>query len=202
MAIENCTTKQCRDCGEIKPLNAFSKKLRGILGVRPECNVCRSTIRRSRYAEDEEFRIRKRDSDRKYRQKNKQINRLRATAWRLANPLRHYEKKQAWVEANSALMAQYKNEWRKRNPHIVNAATARRAAAKIKATPGWANSFFIAEAYHLARLRTTATGILWEVDHLIPLRSKTVCGLHAENNLQLLPASENRKKSNRYWPDK
>lgn len=51
-------------------------------------------------------------------------------------------------------------------------------------------------AYHLARLRTQATGVKHHVDHIIPLQSDVVCGLHVENNLRVIPATMNIRKSN------
>lgn len=56
--------------------------------------------------------------------------------------------------------------------------------------------FFIQEAYHLAKLRSDMTGIKWHVDHIVPLKSHLVCGLHCISNLQVIPASTNIKKSN------
>jgi 5-methylcytosine-specific restriction endonuclease McrA len=73
-------------------------------------------------------------------------------------------------------------------------------AKKRLATPAWANDFFIEEIYHLAELRTKLLGIPHEVDHVIPLQSDVVCGLHVENNLQVITRDENIRKSNTTWP--
>ena len=65
-----------------------------------------------------------------------------------------------------------------------------RRARLLKATPSWANLGAVRQMYrNAARLGLT-------VDHIIPLKGKNVCGLHVENNLQLLPWSENRTKGN------
>jgi hypothetical protein len=39
------------------------------------------------------------------------------------------------------------------------------------------------------------------VDHIIPLKSDFVCGLHCHTNLRVITAEENKAKNNRYWPD-
>lgn len=37
-----------------------------------------------------------------------------------------------------------------------------------------------------------------EVDHIIPIQGTIVCGLHCKHNLQYLPVSDNRSKSNKF----
>lgn len=89
------------------------------------------------------------------------------------------------------------DDWNAAHPWIKAASLALRRARKKYATPKWSNSFFIREAYHLARLRTKATGFKWHVDHIYPLQSPLVCGLHVEQNLQVIPALVNQRKHNK-----
>ncbi len=79
--------------------------------------------------------------------------------------------------------------------HIGEAAARnsyRKGRIKI-ATPSWANLDRIKELYS-----SRPEGM--HVDHIIPLKGALVCGLHVENNLQYLLASENISKGNKYTP--
>lgn len=83
-----------------------------------------------------------------------------------------------------------------------NARIKRRQVQKLGATPAWADQTKITAIYTEAQRLTELTGIRHEVDHVVPLQSRLVCGLHVEHNLQVIPATVNRSKSNRHWPDK
>jgi hypothetical protein len=78
---------------------------------------------------------------------------------------------------------------------------AKRRSRKLNAMPKWLNEFelfWIEEIYDLSRLRTNTIGSSHDVDYIIPLQGKKVCGLHVPWNLQVISSSENYKKGNRY----
>lgn len=75
-----------------------------------------------------------------------------------------------------------------------NALSKTKKARKIKATPAWADLAAIKRIY------AQAAELGFHVDHIIPLRSKLVCGLHVETNLRPLPPADNMKKHNSFNP--
>jgi len=85
----------------------------------------------------------------------------------------------------------YQKQWRENNPEKNRLKEANRRARKLQATPSWANMEKIKEIY-----LNCPKG--YHVDHIIPLKGNTVCGLHVENNLQYLKATENIRKGNKF----
>ena len=84
--------------------------------------------------------------------------------------------------------------------HIENEKSIRRKRAIEGATPAWSDRNKVLEIYEQARKITELTGVQHHVDHVVPLTSKKVCGLHNEFNLRVIPATDNLKKHNRTWP--
>ena len=81
------------------------------------------------------------------------------------------------------------------------AANAKRHAETMKARPKWANLKAIEDFYVRSAAWSKLSGEPHHVDHIVPISSDIVCGLHCEANLRIIPAFENVSKGNRHWPD-
>jgi hypothetical protein len=158
----------------------------------------------------------KKEDDRAYYLKNRERVKARANAYYHANKaevavtLKEYyeankqavnERNRAWAKANPEARKKHHSEYVKRNRAKWSAQTANYRATKKQATAAWASSTAIKSFYIEARKRKEQTGVEWHVDHIVPLQSDLVCGLHVEHNLQLLPGRANRVKSNKNWPE-
>lgn len=123
-----------------------------------------------------------------------------STQWYLDNKeyalqaVSDYKKKRAewWKECHK--------KWRGENSAKILAWVHKYQSAKLQATPMWADFDTILEIYERAQSMRDS-GIPCEVDHIVPLRSKFVCGLHVASNLQIIDPMANNKKGNRWWPD-
>lgn len=134
-------------------------------------------------------------------QRNKELTKERARKWNAENPDKRKQYRDKWREANREQHNATNRDWNSRNQHVKTALEGKRRAAKLLRTPKWLTAddlFLIEEAYHLAKLRTELTTIQYHVDHILPLQGKKVSGLHVPANLQVIPAKENLKKSNRH----
>lgn len=173
-------TKPCTKCGEIKPAHEFYVDKRNRNGLQSQCKAC-CILNAKSYEERHADKIKAR---RKIYYENNADER-RALSRRIRN-------------RNVELARERCKDWRRQNPHLVNAGSAKRRAIINRTTPSWANQEKIELQYFMARFLTEISGLSHEVDHIIPIRGRNVCGLHVETNLRVVLASENRSKSNKY----
>lgn len=101
------------------------------------------------------------------------------------------ELKDSWAERNADKKREQWKNWYQNNKLKQRVKNQFEKAEKLKRMPAWADKEAIAEFY-----RNCPPG--YHVDHIIPLRGKTVSGLHVIENLQYLPAKENLRKSNKF----
>lgn len=166
--------KTCNICRVSLPADKFSKRAASPDGLNYTCRVCSAA---------------------------------RAAAWRESNPgaFKEWHEKnrqdrndycRQWAQENKTLKASLYNEWASCNKHRINALIARRRAAKRSASPKWADQNAIRVVYEAAARMTVSTGIRHEVDHIYPLQSDLVCGLHCEANLRVITKTANLRKFN------
>ena len=175
-------TKVCTKCGVEKTIDCFYNHQTGKHGVASTCKNCKSKYGKQHYYENRDHIL---HQQKEHHSLNKES---------IASQTKKYR------EQNYQTIALVKKQWSKDNSDKRNANQAFRKSVKLQATPSWSDKKAINGMYRLATL-FNSTGINLHVDHIIPLQSDTVCGLHCEANLQLLPASDNTSKGNRWWPD-
>lgn len=204
-------TKVCPKCGETKLLEMFPRLSTSKTGRASHCKECKKVAAK---ASDKTKAAAK-----AWYEANKERTLEEAKQDRTNNPEKYRALEAAKYERNcekiKARVLDYQRRvpdvnrraakrYRDANPHLGRAKAAKRRAIKLRATPCWAASefeqFYVAEIYHLAQLRSEMC-IEHHVDHIVPLISRKVCGLHCSANLRVIPAPENLAKSNKHWPD-
>lgn len=165
------------------------------------------------YREQNAEKIRIRDSEnyllnkekillerKKYYQENLQKQRNRKKIYRELNPEKYKESNKKCYAKHAEKRKKAVNIYRKNNSAKINALVNKRRCLEIRATPKWITKDQLNEMeefYILAKELEWLGNEKLEVDHIIPLNGKNVKGLHVPWNLQILPRSKNREKSNK-----
>lgn len=118
---------------------------------------------------------------------------------------RYYEKNKDLVKARANArpkneVSQYKKKYKEANPDLYKALTSVRKRRHRNATPKWISTsqkLAMRQLYLQAMELTNLTGERYVVDHIIPLISDEVCGLHVPWNLRVITQEENLRKSNK-----
>lgn len=181
--------KKCSKCKEEKSSEKFRRDASRADGLAYICKVCAN-------AKQREYTAR---SSAKINARRRAVYNGEAQANARTTGERSYERmleyrRNYYVNNLAAIKVRVKRHIAANLPYYARNC-AKRRATKLRATPAWADQDAIRNIY------IEAAYLQMEVDHIVPLQSKFVCGLHNEFNLQALPVSENRSKGNRHWPD-
>lgn len=205
--------KLCKRCNTVKPVDGFTTSKKSSDGCQSYCKKCYADLRKAyRLANPEldkqknkEFKARHKQKISEYKKKYREENKERIKQQRKDSYSRNKEKElsssKKYKEENKVRLAELQSIRLKTNPEIGRYYRSMRRAAERTAKPVWANNDKIKEFYILSAKLSELDGIERHVDHIIPLKSKSVCGLHCEQNLQVITKKENLSKLNHYWPD-
>lgn len=218
--------KTCTKCNTEKPITEFGKRTKSKDGLHFRCKSCRyeeGVLYRSRNKEKESKRQREWErnnpekvhaKNKRWRMANRESQIERAIDWQKKNEERNRENQRQWRKNNPTLIKEYKtNEYvrnaesikergkryRQLNPEKESFWSAAKRARKRMACPKWADKKKIKEIYRRAKELSMKSGVTYHVDHVIPLKSKVVCGLHVHDNLQIITAKENLEKKNSFF---
>lgn len=182
------TTKVCADCKVEKILSDFNWQNISKNKRHPRCKSCYTKVNSDAYNSN---KIERNNQSRNYYLNNVEKSKKEFKE----RHLRVKDVKNEYRRANREYSRETERIHRLKFPEKYKAKESRRRASKLKATPKWVDLDAIVAIYKEA----SEKGLT--VDHIVPLKSKIVCGLHVPWNLQLLTFSENASKGNRHWPD-
>lgn len=103
------------------------------------------------------------------------------------------EHRYIYYQEHKDIAKEYNRSYYIENTSTFRERDAARRARKVLATASWADIKEIKQIY-----KHCPEGM--HVDHIVPLTSNIVCGLHVEHNLQYLTAQENLSKGNKFDP--
>jgi hypothetical protein len=180
--------KSCTKCKILKETLDFYKNIRHHDGLQHICKNCTKLYNKI------------------YREKNPLCSKVCSKRWRFENKdhvaaySKNYdqrniesriERSRSWKRKNAEYVSATKRQWRLKNPALVKANKAKRRAIKKQAMPSWISKESFVTIYKNCPENM-------QVDHIIPLKHKDVCGLHVPWNMQYLSKFDNFRKNNRF----
>ena len=178
--------KTCYKCKKSKRSSAFH-----VDNSRPdrlfmECKQCRK-IQTPKQKESARIRSAANEKNRDYTKPNTRK--------------RKSETQKRWAANNKEKALSVVRDWQRNNPSKVRASSAKSDAKRALRFPKWLNALqldHIKLFYEAANALSIELSVLYEVDHIIPLRGKNISGLHVPWNLQVITKKDNLEKSNKF----
>lgn len=156
-------------------------------------------------------RWRERNPTYSYYQKNREERIKKQREWQAANgervkeinkrsrqSPRHREWEENYRKENADLIKEIRQRYYQKNKYKFYHWAALRRKQIRKQTPQWANLEAIKHVYKTRQEIEAKTGTPHHVDHIIPLRGDYISGLHVADNLQVIPATKNLQKGNKW----
>jgi len=193
----------CSKCGEDKPVSEFHRDSSQPSGRYSACKSCKCAAHHDRYLfNPEKYRNKRRATYHSDLQKSRAESLSRYYKRKSSGLATQYpQTKRAWYLRNIESQQERGRADYRRKPDYYKQRSADRRAIKLRSIPIWADMKQVSAIYRKARQLTVQSGIPHHVDHIVPLNSRIVCGLHCEANLAVLTAVANAAKRNIYWPD-
>lgn len=162
-----------------------------------ECRACVDAKKARKRRENPE-EVRRKDRERYHRNGDRMRAQMRASYQKHIDARRAYDRQRYQEDAEHRARVKARAvAWGRKNKGKRNAVIAKRRAWVKRATPAWLTDEQ-REEIRCFYLRAAAMSEPHHVDHIVPLRGRNVCGLNVPWNLQILPALENVRKTNRW----
>lgn len=174
--------KKCSAFGEMKSGTEFYRDNLTTDGLRHRCKTCMNA------------------SSKRWYEANKESHAESMGRWWNENREKGIEYQRRRIALHAERDKETVRAWKARNLGLLASYAAKRRYQQKIATPKWANAGDMAMWKEVAEV-LSRSGIQFVVDHVVPIMSETVCGLHWEGNMQVLTKRENEAKQNLHWPE-